>query len=93
VRSSCSFPKSAEVAALLAVIESEATLVTPTVRLEISPHVSESRFYECADAAQADYIVTGNSRHFTRPHNNSQIISGRDLLGLMAVGPISGFNG
>jgi len=56
-------------------------------RLEISPHDSDNRFYECADAAKADYIVTGNSRHFTRPHKNTRIISGRGLLELMAGGP------
>jgi uncharacterized protein len=78
---------SAEVAALLALIETEATMVTPAARLEISPHDSDNRFYECADAAKADYIVTGNSRHFTRPHKNTRIISGRGLLELMAGGP------
>jgi len=39
-------------------------MVTPTTRLEISKHDSDNRFYECADAARADYIVTGNARHF-----------------------------
>ncbi len=75
---------SAEVGALLALIESEATMVTPTARLEISKHDSDNRFYECADAAQADYIVTGNARHFTVPHKNTRIISGRALLELIA---------
>jgi putative PIN family toxin of toxin-antitoxin system len=77
---------SAEVAALLALIESEATMVTPTTCLEISKHDSDNRFYECADAAQADYIVTGNARHFTKPHKNTQIVNGRELLELMAAG-------
>jgi putative PIN family toxin of toxin-antitoxin system len=49
---------SAEVAALLALIQSEATMVTPSTRLEVSTHDSDNRFYECADTAQADYIVT-----------------------------------
>ena len=75
-----------DVATLLALIEAEATMVTPTTRLEISKHDSDNRFYECADAAQADYIVTGNTRHFTKPHKNTQIISGRELLELMAAG-------
>jgi putative PIN family toxin of toxin-antitoxin system len=76
----------ADVATLLALIEAEATMVTPTTRLEISKHDSDNRFYECADAAQADYIVTGNTRHFTKPHKNTQIISGRELLELMTAG-------
>jgi uncharacterized protein len=76
---------SAEVAALLALIESEATMVTPTTRLEISKHDSDNRFYECADAAQADYIVTGNARHFTKPYKNTRTVNGRELLELMAA--------
>jgi putative PIN family toxin of toxin-antitoxin system len=76
----------ADVATLLTLIEAEATMVTPTIRLEISKHDADNRFYECADAAQADYIVTGNTRHFTKPHKNTQIISGRELLELMAAG-------
>ena len=75
-----------DVATLLALIEAEATMVTPTTRLEISKHDSDNRFYECADAAQADYIVTGNIRHFTKPYKNTQIISGRELLELMVAG-------
>lgn len=37
---------SAEVATLLALIESEATTVTPGTRLDISKHDSDNRFYE-----------------------------------------------
>ncbi|MGC9950777.1 MAG: hypothetical protein ABSF64_30800 [Bryobacteraceae bacterium] len=67
-------------------IESEATMVVPSNRLEISTHDSDNRFYECADAAQADYIVTGNTRHFTKSHKNTKIITGRGLLELVAAG-------
>jgi len=74
----------AEVAALLALIESEAIMVTPTTRLELSKHDSDNRFYECADAAQADYIVTGNARHFTKSYKTTRIVNGRELLELMA---------
>jgi predicted nucleic acid-binding protein len=77
---------SAEVATLLALIESEATMVTPSTRLEVSPHDSDNRFYECADAAQADYIVTGNTRHFTKSHKNTRIVTGRGLLDLVLAG-------
>ncbi len=76
----------AEVATLLALIESEATIVTPSTPLEISTHDSDNRFYECADAAQADYIVTGNTRHFSKSHKNTRIITGRGLLELVAAG-------
>src|SRR5581483_3779593 len=31
-----------------------------TTALTVSEHESDNRFYECAHAAQADYLVTGN---------------------------------
>jgi putative PIN family toxin of toxin-antitoxin system len=73
-----------KVSDLLALIEREATMVTPTERLTISKHSSDNRFYECADAADADYLVTGNARHFTKDHKNTKIISSRQLLDLLA---------
>ena len=72
-----------EVSRMLSLIEREATMVTPTEHLAISEHDSDNRFYECADAAAADYIVTGNNRHFTKPHKNTKIINGRQLLELL----------
>jgi predicted nucleic acid-binding protein len=60
-------------------------MVRPTTRLEISKHDSDNRFYECADAARADYIVTGNARHFTKSYKNTRIVNGRALLELMSA--------
>jgi putative PIN family toxin of toxin-antitoxin system len=74
---------STAVSRLLALIEREATLVVPAERLSISGHDSDNRFYECADVAAADYIVTGNIKHFTKPYKNTKIITGRGLLELM----------
>jgi len=79
---------SKDVAHLLAMIEAEATMVTPTEQLTISKHDSDNRFYECADAAAADYIVTGNHKHFAKPHKNTKIITGRQLLELLTAGQI-----
>jgi uncharacterized protein len=75
----------AEVAMLLATIERQATVVTPTELLAISKHESDNRFYECAAAARADFIVTGNIRHFTKAHGRTEIITARQLLELVDV--------
>ena len=77
-----------DVSRLLALIEAEATMVTTTAKLAISEHDSDNRFYECAEAASADYIVTGNSKHFTKPYKNTKIITGRQLLELLTAGQI-----
>jgi uncharacterized protein len=70
----------AAVSALLSQVESGATLVTPATRLAISKHESDNRFYECAEKAGADYIITGNRKHFTRPYKTTKIINARQLL-------------
>lgn len=72
------------VSRLLAIIEAEATLVIPTERLSVSEHASDNRFYECAAAAAADYIVTGNARHFKKPYKETRILTSRQLLDLIA---------
>ena len=43
------------------------TLVRPTMRLEgIVPHDPDHRILECALAAHAEFLVTGNTKHFRR---------------------------
>lgn len=59
-------------------------LVEPTHPLSISPHESDNRFLECAEAAEADYLVTGNTRHFPQTHKQTKIITGRRLLDILA---------
>jgi predicted nucleic acid-binding protein len=68
------------------VIAGEATLVRPAKRLAVSPDESDNRFYECAAAAEADYIVTGNARHFNKPYRTTKIVTVRHLLTLLAPG-------
>ena len=41
-------------------------------------------FLECADAARADYAVTGNLRHFPRFWKKTKIITPREFIGLVA---------
>jgi putative PIN family toxin of toxin-antitoxin system len=74
------------VASLLAAIAEEATLIRPANRLAESPDESDNRFYECAAAAEADYIVTGNTRHFKKSYGTTQIVTARQLLALLAQG-------
>jgi predicted nucleic acid-binding protein len=52
-------------------------------RLKLSGHEDDNRFYECAAAAKADYIVTENTRHFKRPYKMTKIITARNLLRLL----------
>jgi predicted nucleic acid-binding protein len=59
-------------------------VVVPSRRLEVSSDPDDNRFPECADADRADYLVTGNLRHFPRFWKKTKIITPRELIGLVA---------
>jgi putative PIN family toxin of toxin-antitoxin system len=67
----------------LAAIREVAHLVARTQTLSISTHESDNRFLECAEAARADYLVTGNTRHFPQSHKTTKIVTGRQFLDIL----------
>ena len=48
-------------------LRSAATMVRPTQRVNAAADEPDNRFLECAQKARADYLVTGNKRHFPAP--------------------------
>lgn len=56
----------------------------PSRRLEVTGDRDDNRFRECADVARADYLVTGNLRHFPRFWKKTKIITPREFIGLAA---------
>jgi uncharacterized protein len=69
---------------LLQVIANRNYLVHPNRRLEVTSDPSDNMFLECADAARADYLVTGNQKHFPRFWKNTKIINSREFVSLAA---------
>ena len=69
---------------LLQLILNRGNLVVPSRRLEVSRDPDDNRFLECADTAGADYLVTGNLRHFPRYWKKTKIITPREFIGLVA---------
>lgn len=57
--------------------------VGPTEKLAVCAHEPDNRFLECAVEAVADYVITGNARHYPSRHKNVAIITPRILLGLL----------
>ena len=49
---------------LLQLIRNHSHTVAPSRRLEVASDPDDNMFLECADAAKADYLVTGNQKHF-----------------------------
>jgi uncharacterized protein len=67
-------------------IESEALLVEPMMTITECSDEPDNRFLECAETAEADYLVTGNKRHFPERWKSTRIVNTRQLLdGLSAA--------
>jgi putative PIN family toxin of toxin-antitoxin system len=77
-----------EVATALRQLEKASNLFRPTRTLKISTHESDNRFYECADAAQAAFLITGNLKHFKKDYHATKVVNARKLLDLLATGQI-----
>lgn len=69
-----------KIAGAVASIRNAARMVHPIATLQISRHDSDNRFYECAEAAQADYLITGNTRDFGQDHGVTKVITPRDFV-------------
>jgi putative PIN family toxin of toxin-antitoxin system len=69
---------------LLRLLKSRAVFVTPSRRLQVTPDPDDNIFLECAEEAGADYLVTGNKRHFPRFWKPTKIVNARELLELVA---------
>lgn len=69
---------------LLPLIRNRSKLVVPSRRLAVAGDPDDDRFLECADTARADYLVTGNLRHFPRFWKKTTVITPREFIGLVA---------
>jgi uncharacterized protein len=69
---------------LLQLIRSHAHRVIPLQSLEVTGDPEDNKFLECADAARADYLVTGNQRHFPRFWKKTTVITSREFLTIVA---------
>ncbi len=68
----------------LQLLKNRAHLVSPSQWLQITTDLADNIFLECADAARADYLVTGNQRHFPKFWKKTKIITSRELIGIVA---------
>ena len=75
-----------EVDTFMALIRRASALVRPARLVSESTHDADNRFLECAEAVVADFLVTGNKRHFPRRWEKTQVVNARELLGM--IGPI-----
>lgn len=70
---------------LLQLLRNRSYTVAPTRRLVLASDPDDNMFIECADAARADYLITGNLKHFPRFWKNTKIITSREFVSLAAL--------
>ncbi len=69
---------------LLQLIKNHSHIIVPSCRLEVTSDPDDNMFLECADAARADYLITGNHKHFPVFWKKTKIITSREFISLMA---------
>lgn len=69
---------------LLDLIKKQAQTVKPSRSLQIAKDPDDDKFLECADAARADYLVTGNQRHFPKFWKKTKVITSREFISIVA---------
>ena len=69
---------------LLQLIKNHGHTVSPNRRLEVTADPADNIFLECADAARADYLVTGNQKHFPKFWKNTKVVTSREFISLAA---------
>jgi len=65
-------------------IEDSSHTVFPSRQIHVTSDPDDNVFLECADAARADYLVTGNQRHFPRFWKQTKIVTSREFVTLIA---------
>jgi putative PIN family toxin of toxin-antitoxin system len=73
----------------LQLIKNHAQLVRAARPLQAAKDPGDNKFLECADAARADYLVTGNQRHFPQFWKKTKVITSREFIGIVAPHLIS----
>jgi putative PIN family toxin of toxin-antitoxin system len=74
-----------EVSRFLAALRRASVTVKPTQTVSRSADDADNRFLECAETAEADFLVTGNKRHFPTRWKGARVVNSRELLGM--IGP------
>ena len=69
---------------IMQLIKSHSHVIKPSRLPQITSDPDDNIFLECADAARADYLVTGNMRHFPHYWKKTKIIDSREFLDIVA---------
>jgi uncharacterized protein len=68
------------IARSLSVIRKTSLLVKPARTVTVIKDDPDNRFLECAHASSADYLVTGNTKHFPKTFERTAIVTPKQLI-------------
>ena len=74
------------IAGALSAIREKASWVRPTETIRACSDPDDDILLECAHAAQANYLVTGNLKHFPTAWPGMHIVTARRLLDIISAG-------
>ena len=74
----------------LEILKATAVNIFPRASVSISPDPDDNKFLECAQTAGADYLVTGNKRHFPSRWKETHVVSSREFVELITQELFSG---
>jgi putative PIN family toxin of toxin-antitoxin system len=69
---------------MLQFIRSHSHVVKASRAIRATKDPDDNKFLECADAARADYLLTGNQRHFPKFWKKTKVITSREFIGIVA---------
>jgi uncharacterized protein len=68
----------------LQLIKNRAQIVSAAHALQVAKDPGDDKFLECSDAGRADYLVTGNQRHFPKFWKKTKVITSREFISIVA---------
>lgn len=65
---------------MLQFLRGRVQVVRPSHLPQLTMDPDDNKFLECADAARADYLVTGNQKHLPKFWKKTKVITSRELI-------------
>jgi len=75
-----------EVKAVMRLIKTKTVLVVPKSTVMVAHDPDDNMFLEGAEEAKANYLITGNKKHFPAKWKQTKVVSGREIMDLMLRG-------
>lgn len=65
---------------LLQKLDQNCLKVSPTQKVVLLQDSDDNKFLECAMESKANFIITGNSRHFPKKYKNTPVLSPKEFI-------------